>query len=158
MVFTKLCFHLFLPYSPYFFYNRRVAHAHTCMAHARMCTCCTHTGFALIPDCFGFCGDLIRLLFKLCAKSVCACLSELLCVRASVCVCSCDDDSSSASGGNSTVSAAIISPLLHRPDSFPCLQSDTSISLLSGSSARTSTLSQLATGRRAPLSFQHSLL
>lgn len=151
VVSTKLCFHLFLPYSPYSFYTLTSAQAHICTAHARTCTCCTHAGFALIPDCFGFCGGSIRLLFKLGAKPVCACLSELLCV------CNCDD-SSSASGGNSTVSAAIISPLFHRPDSFPCLQSDTSISLLSGSGAGTSALLQLATGRRAPLSFQHSLL
>lgn len=53
---------------------------HICTAHARTCTFCTHTGFALIPDCFGFCGGLIRLLFKLCAKPVCVCLSEPLCV------------------------------------------------------------------------------
>lgn len=50
------------------------AHAHSCTAHARLH--CTQAGFALIPDCFGFCGGLIRLLFKLRAKqSVCVCLS-----------------------------------------------------------------------------------
>lgn len=43
-------------------------------------TCCTHAGSALIPDCFGFCGGLIRLLFKLRAKPVCARLSECVCV------------------------------------------------------------------------------
>lgn len=58
------------------------ARSHICTAHARTCTYCTHAGFALIPDCFGFCGGLIRLLFKLCAKPVC--LSELVCVCRSV--------------------------------------------------------------------------
>lgn len=40
-----------------------------CSAHAY--SYCTRGGFALIPDCFGFCGGLIRLPLKLCAKPVC---------------------------------------------------------------------------------------
>lgn len=40
---------------------------------------CTQAGCALIPDCFGFCGGLLRLLFKLRAKLVC--LSEPLVCR-----------------------------------------------------------------------------
>lgn len=51
------------------------AHAHICMAHARSCTYCTQAGFALISDCFGFCGGLIRLLLKLRAKPACVCVS-----------------------------------------------------------------------------------
>lgn len=105
------------------------------------CTNCTHARFALIPDCFGFCGGSVRLLFKPRAKPACVSVSA----AASVCKC----DGSSASGGNSTVSAAIISPLFHRPDSFLCLQSDTSFSLLSGSSAGMSALPQVAAEGRA---------
>ena len=79
VVSTKFCFHLSFARS----HTHSSARAHICTAHARSCTYCTQAGFALIPDCFGFCGGLIRLLFKLRAKPacVCVCWSETLCVE-----------------------------------------------------------------------------
>lgn len=102
--------------------------ADICSAHARTRTYCTQAGFALIPDCFGFCGGLLRLPFKL-LPNQCVSVWPRVCVEIWW---------FSVSGGNSTVSAAIISLLFHRLSSFPCLLSDTGISLFSGSRAETS--------------------
>lgn len=86
VVSTKLCFHLSLAHLAPTPCTHTSSRAHICTARARTCTYCTHTGFALILDCFGFCGGLIRLLFKLRAKPVCVFLSlaPWECVRGSV--------------------------------------------------------------------------
>lgn len=104
------------------------AHAHICATHARSRTYCTQAGCALIPDCFGFCGGSIRLLFKLRAKPVLR-----VCARAFVC-------RSVMMDPHPVLGIALFQMLLLAGSSTgpllsPCILSDTSAPLLSGSSA-----------------------